>query len=119
MLTENRRLLRLVSILYAHLEKKASLAGLISFKQMANREFGELSTLICRLFPTLDGEQALKFLQLQLAAAIGLYTMTDLWDTQRQVLEKPEFQHFQIDFKASLREAIGHLLEGMLKQGVK
>ncbi len=114
-LTGNQRLLRLVSVLYGHLEKKSSLEGLIDFKQMANHEFGELSDLLCRLFPTLGGEQALKFLQLQLAASIGLYTMTDLSETQRQVLERPEFEHFKIDFAVCFREAVEYLIQGFLK----
>ena len=83
--------------------KKASRESLIGFKQMANEEFSQVSAVICRLFPDLSGEQALTFLQQQLAASIGLYTMTDLSVTQKQVLEMPEFQHFQLNFADSFR----------------
>lgn len=113
-LTRHERLLRLVSVLYAHLEKKSSKEGLIGFKQMANREFGELSVLICRLFPILKKEQALRFLQLQLAMSIGLYAMTNLSETQQKVLDRPEFQHFKIDFAASFQEAVAALIQGLL-----
>lgn len=115
-LTGNQRLLRLISVLYDHLEKKSSRKALIGFKQMANDEFGELSALLCRLFPSLDSNRALKFLQLQLAASIGLYTMTDLSKTQQQVLDRTEFQHFKIDFEDSFQEALTYLLQGLLKQ---
>jgi len=112
-LVRHERLLRLVSVLYAHLEKKASRESLIGFKHMANHEFGELSTVLCRFFPDLTSEQALTFLQQQQAASIGLYTMTDLSATQRQVLEMPEFQHFQLDFAESFRSAVIYLLSGL------
>jgi len=113
-LMRHQRLLRLVSVLYAHLEKKASRESLIGFKKMANHEFSQLSDLLCRLFPDLPSEQALTFLQQQLAASIGLYTMTDLSATQRQVLEMSEFQHFQLDFAESFRTAVTCLLKGLL-----
>jgi len=113
-LIRHKRLLRLVSVLYAHLEKKASRESLVGFKQMANQEFRQVSVVLCRLFPDLPEEQALTFLQQQLAASIGLYTMTDLSATQRQVLEMPEFQHFQLDFADSFRLAVTYLLKGLL-----
>lgn len=113
-LAGHQRLLRLISVMYAHLEKKTSIEGLIDFKQMANKEFGVLSDLLCRLFPALDPGRALKFLQLQLATSIGLYTMTNLSETQQQVLDRPEFRHFQIDFAASFQEAVASLIQGML-----
>ena len=112
-LVRHKRLLRLVSVLYGHLEKKASRAGLIGFKQTANREFGQLAAILCRLFPSLDEVRALKFLQQQLAASIGLYTMTDLSATQREVLDLPEFNHFKVDFTDSFREAVIFLLKGL------
>lgn len=113
-LIRHKRLLRLVSVLYAHLEKKASRESLVGFKQMANQEFRQVSVVLCRLFPDLPEEQTLTFLQQQLAASIGLYTMTDLSATQRQVLEMPEFQHFQLDFADSFRLAVTYLLKGLL-----
>jgi TetR/AcrR family transcriptional regulator len=114
-LTGHQRLLRLISVMYAHLEKKSSFEGLLDFKQMANSEFGLLSDMLCQIFPDLDPGRALKFLQLQLAMSIGLYTMTDLSKTQQKVLDRPEFQHFKIEFAASLQEAVGYLLKGLLK----
>jgi len=113
-LMRHQRLLRLVSVLYAHLEKKASRESLVGFKKMASHEFSQVSALLCRLFPDLPSEQALTFLQQQLAASIGLYTMTDLSATQRRVLEMPEFQHFQLDFADSFRTAVTCLLKGLL-----
>ncbi|MFH1985044.1 MAG: hypothetical protein ABIL58_24670 [Pseudomonadota bacterium] len=112
----HRRMMGLVSILYVHLEKKATIQNLIDFKRMANNEFGMLSDLICRLFPALGRGDALNFLQLQLAAAIGLTTMTTLSETQREVLAMPEFQHFKIDFATAFRETIAHLLHGMINR---
>lgn len=110
----HRRMMSLVSILYGHLEKRASIENLIDFKRMANDEFGMVSDLICRLFPLLGSVDALGFLQLQLAAAIGLSTMTTLSETQHQVLAMPDFQHFKIDYEVCFRETVAHLLHGIL-----
>jgi hypothetical protein len=73
---------------------------LVDFKKRANEELMALSEFLCGLFPSLALEKISEFLNLQLAAAIGLYQMTNLSEVQRIVLEYPEFKHFQLDFKA-------------------
>ncbi|MDH4219370.1 MAG: TetR family transcriptional regulator [Candidatus Aminicenantes bacterium] len=108
------RLLNLISILYTHLEKNSSLQNLIDFKKRANEELMTLSELLCGLFPLLTLEKVAEFLNLQLAAAIGLYQMTNLSEVQRIVLEYPEFEHFKLDFKVYFQKTVEHLLQGLL-----
>lgn len=73
-----------------------------------------LSELLCRLFPKLTLEKVAEFLNLQLAAAIGLSQMTNLSEVQRIVLEYPEFEHFKIDFKVYFQKTVELLLQGLL-----
>jgi len=108
------RMLNLISILYAYLEKNSSIESLIDFKTMAKNEFKVLSELLCGLFPTLRIENAVKFLNMQLAASIGLYTMTNLSEAQQKVLEYPEFEHFKVDYDTYFKESIKYLLQGLL-----
>jgi AcrR family transcriptional regulator len=108
------RMLSLISILYDFLEKNSSIESLIDFKTMAKDEFRILSELLCGLFPTLSRQNAVKFLNMQLAASIGLYTMTNLSATQQKVLEQPEFEHFKVDYHIYFKEAVEYLLQGLL-----
>ena len=86
---KHERMLKLISILYTSLEKNSSLQSLINFKKRANEELMTLSELLCGLFPSLTLQKVAEFLNLQLAAAIGLYQMTNLSEVQRIVLEYP------------------------------
>ena len=108
------RMLNLISILYDYLEKNSSIESLMDFKTMAKDEFRILSELLCGLFPNLSIENAVKFLNMQLAASIGLYTMTNLSATQQRVLEYPEFEHFKVDYHVYFKEVVKYLLQGLL-----
>ena len=108
------RMLKLISILYAYLEKNSSFESLVEFKKMAKEEFKILSRLLRKLFPSLSVENALKFLNMQLAAAIGLYTMTNLSPVQQKVLEDSEFDHFRVDYDIYYKETVGFVLQGLL-----
>jgi len=88
------RLLNLISILYIHLEKNSSLQSLIDFKKRSNGELMALSVLLCGLFLSLTLEKVSEFLNLQLAAAIGLSQITNLSEVLRIALEYPEFKYF-------------------------
>ena len=103
-----------ISILYDYLEKNSSIESLVDFKTMAKEEFRILSKLLCGWFPTLSIENAVKFLNMQLAASIGLNTMTNLSKAQQKVLENPEFEHFKVDYNIYFKEAVEYLLQGLL-----
>jgi len=109
------RLIRLLSILHNVLEKNLSVKSLTEFKRGAKEELFLLAEVLCNVFPQLTIETASKFLQLQLAAAIGLFQMTDLSEVQQKILEQPEFSELKMDFAASFQETVKHLLNGTLK----
>jgi len=108
------RMLNLISILYDYLEKKSSIESLTDFKAMAKDEFGILSELLCGLLPALSMENAVKFLNMQLAASIGLFTMTNLSEAQQSVLAYPEFENFRVDYNIYFKEAVEFILQGLL-----
>ena len=110
----HERKLNLISILYDYLEKKSSIESLTDFKAMAKDEFGILSELLCGLLPALSIENAVKFLNMQLAASIGLHRMTNLSEAQQKVLENPEFEHFKVDYNKYFKETVEYLLQGLL-----
>ena len=71
--------------------------------------------LLCRLFPTLTPEKARDFLNMQFAAAIGLFQMTDLSDLQKEVLGYPEFEHLKVNFAPAYTQAVEYILAGILR----
>ena len=110
----HKRMVRLIPILYDYLEKKASVESLIDFKRMAKDELILLSELLCRLFPQLSTQKAAEFLNMQLAASIGLYKMTNLSEAQKEVLAYHEFEHLRVDYEPYLKQSVEYLLHGLL-----
>ncbi|BBM81792.1 TetR family transcriptional regulator [Candidatus Uabimicrobium amorphum] len=108
------RMQDLISILYAHLEKKSSLETLVSFKKMVVSEFGILCGVLQSIFPKLSVANAIKFLQIQLALSIGLYTMTDLSPTQEKVFEITEFAHLKMGYPQYFKQSLVYMLRGLI-----
>lgn len=108
------RMRDLISILYAHLEKKSSFETLVNFKKMVVVEFEILCQLLQRIFPKLSIENAIKFLQIQLALSIGLYTMTDLSPNQQKVLEVTEFSHLSMQYPRYFKQSLVYILQGLI-----
>ena len=113
-LARHERLLRLFSILYTSLERNSSLESLTAFKTTVKEAIEALSELLCGIFPTLTPDKAGEFIHLQGALAIGLYPMTHLSDVQRQAIRAAGFEGEAIDFDVHLRDAVEHLLRGLV-----
>jgi TetR/AcrR family transcriptional regulator len=110
----HERLIKLLAILHNSLEKNVSIEKLTEFKRGAKEELFVMAEVLCSLFPKLTIEKAANFLELQIAAAIGLFQMTDLSEMQQQILEDPEFAVLKLDFAISFQEAVEYLLNGKL-----
>ncbi|MFZ2148513.1 MAG: hypothetical protein WAV28_14960 [Sedimentisphaerales bacterium] len=113
-LSKHKRLLELLSILHSFLEKNVSEQSLVDFKRRAIDELKVLSELLCKMFPALSPEKAGEFLELQLAAAIGLYQITNLSEMQQRVLEYPEFRNLKVDFNSYSQKTVECLLQGLM-----
>jgi len=110
---KHERFVKLLSILHNVIEKNVTIEKLTEFKRGAKEELFILAEVLCSIFPELTIEKAARFLQLQLAAAVGLFQMTDLSETQQQILDNPEFSVLKIDFAAAFQETVEHLLSGI------
>lgn len=113
-LSRHKRLLDLLSILNSFLEKNVTEDILVDFKRSVSSEVRVMSELLCKMFPAMSREKAGQFLELQLAAAIGLYQITNLSELQHKVLEYPEFRHMKVDFSDYFKKAVENLLRGLL-----
>jgi len=110
----HKRMQDLISILYDFLEKNASIERMVEFKRLANDEYTIITGLLCNLFSALSPQKAVKFLNMQLAASIGLYRMTNLSAEQKEVLAYPEFKHLKVDYTVYYQECVEYLLKGLL-----
>ena len=110
----HERMQDLISILYDFLEKNASIERVVEFKRLASDEYTIVTGLLCSLFSALSPQKAVKFLNMQLAASIGLYRMTNLSTGQKEVLAYPEFKHLKIDYHVYYQECVEYLLKGLL-----
>ena len=113
---DHGRLLDLISILHVFLEKNTTVENLVAFKTLVTKELESLSGLMIRLFPEMTPEKVLRFFHLQLAAAVGLHQMANLSEVQSEVLQKPEFKHFQVDFGLFFQDAVRYILKGLLTE---
>ena len=110
----HERMQDLISILYDFLEKNASIDRMVEFKRLANDEYTIVTGLLCNLFSALSPQKAVRFLNMQLAASIGLYRMTNLSAAQKEVLAYPEFKHLKVDYTVYYQECVEYLLKGLL-----
>lgn len=111
---KRKRLIDLVSLLHTFLEKNVSKDHLVDFKRSITVELQAVSDLICKLLPEMTPLKVMRFTNMQMSLASGLYQMTNLTDLQREVLDDPEFEHFKVDFDSHLRDATEYLLRGLL-----
>ena len=86
LLVENRRMIKLCTILYTALEPNVSLQALTAFKRATLEEFGVLTESLIQSFPFLTPDTAFEFLFAQLSLAIGAYPMMDLTEKQRDAM---------------------------------
>lgn len=108
------RMLKLVSILNTFLEKNITFEKLVEFKRSLISEITVLSRHLISLFPELNEEKAIMFLNLQFAVASGLIQMCDHTDDQKRVLNMSEFAVVKIDFDSHFLKATEFLLAGLL-----
>lgn len=113
-LVKHKRLLGLLSILFADLEKNASFESFMNFKFKTKEEMGRVITLLCNIFPKLDEQKATRFIYLQMSSAVGLYQMTDYSDVQLKAFKHPELKQFKVDFKPLYKEAVTYLIKGFV-----
>lgn len=113
-ISRNKRFIELHGILFPFLENHSSIDRITDFKLKIKNELTTLTGLLCRIFPKLTPENAVRFLHLQFASAIGLYQMTNLSEVQKKVLERPDLKEMRVDFDECYKESVQHLLSGLM-----
>jgi AcrR family transcriptional regulator len=113
-MNEHQRLMRLLSLLYLHLEKNAPLESLVEFKQVLIGELSSLIELLCARFSGLTPEAAEEFVAVAVATASGLYPMTHLSDKQKQAAQIAGFGCYDGRFASYYRNAVESALNGAL-----
>ena len=113
-LVKHKRLLSLISILFADLEKNACFESFINFKLACKDEIEKVTSLLTSALPRLSVEEATRFMYLQMSSAVGLYQMTDYSEIQLEAYKHPELKQFKVDFKPLYKEAVTYLIKGFL-----
>ena len=118
-MTENPRLMRLLSRTATVLERNLSAEIMADFK-IRLRVFSErLQALIHGALPLVSQEQAAFFLRFFLAFCAGLWPMAHPSPVLDKVLERPDLASMRIDFRQDLEMGLRTLLEGFAATAVK
>ena len=113
-LIKHKRLNRLIPILYNNIEKNSSYENLLQFKERFRVELSILTEKIISLFPMLNDEKVMEFLRLQIAISIGLFSMTNISEVQKNMLDKPEYSFMKVEIQKHMKMAIEHLITGVI-----
>lgn len=113
-ISKNKRFIELHGILFPFLETHSSIEKITDFKLQIKNELVTLTRLLCRIFPSMTDENAVRFLHLQFASAIGLYQMTNLSEVQKKVLERPDLKEMKVEFDECYMESVNYMLKGLL-----
>ena len=73
LLMDNKRLIKLISILYEHLEKHASYESLLNFKTHFQKEYFPVVEYLSEKIEGFSTDKVIEFTNLQSALAIGLF----------------------------------------------
>ena len=99
-----KRLLGLMSKQFTDLEKNSSVEKLIDFKKSYFPLMQNILDILCEQLPMLDKNQTDTFMKTNLIYAIGLFSVCDMSDNQKKVLEIMEIDFKKPDFVKTLTE---------------
>jgi len=111
---KRKRLAGLISILFTTLEKNATVDNLIDFKMSLKDNLAVLTGLLCGLFPAMSEEKALRFIQFQMAAAIGLYPMAKMTEKQMAAMKAADLEKTKKNFTLEFKTAVRYFIEGLI-----
>jgi hypothetical protein len=105
-LSEQKRMNELYSILFTILEKNVSLESVIAFKQNMFSDVRPLINLLQQLFPKATFVQLQEFMMFQFSLAIGYYPMCHLNQIQIEATQAINPEYTAPDFKKEYQNAI-------------
>src|SRR5262249_35852330 len=109
-LVGRRRLLAMIGLLHAVLERNAPVDAVIAFKRAVLVGVLEVAAALPARLPWLSIEEAAR-LQLRIhGAVVAFRQMADLTDGVREALEQPDLALMRVDVERDLRDLIRDLL---------
>lgn len=112
-LYQNKRLIKLLSLLNVMVEKASTLTALETFKQDLYSNFSRMRVTIKRVLPDLSDRQFKQFMKYQMYYALALYSSTVLNEKQRQALKMAGLLYYKRDFITEFAEYIEVIILGI------
>lgn len=110
---QNKRLVKLFSLLTIVLEKSSTLTAFETFKQDFYSNFSQLRVIIKRLLPDLSNEQFRYFIHYQMHYALGQFSSIVSNEKQRQALKVAKSSCHKRDFVLEFAEYLEVIITGL------
>lgn len=110
---QNKRLVKLFSLLTIVLEKSSTLTAFETFKQDFYSNFSQLKIIIKRLLPDLSNEQFRYFIHYQMHYALGQFSSIVSNEKQRQALKVAKSSCHKRDFISEFAEYLEVIIVGL------
>ncbi|MBQ4848105.1 TetR/AcrR family transcriptional regulator [Pseudoalteromonas sp. MMG005] len=111
--SEHPKLMDLMPILFSSLEKNSSYEQLQAFKRLSKNLLYRITLEISRIYPSVQGEKAFKFLNLGYAATVNCWTANSQSEALKKLYEDEEFKDLKPNFEYDLSESITIVIRGL------
>ena len=115
-LAEFPRMCELMSVLASVLEQNLSEQALLEFKLESMQLAVGIVAQIHRVLPTVKQEKLLLLTETLIALVAGLWPLGNPSPLVQKVMEHPQLQPFQMEFKTSLQRSLILVLQGASQQ---
>ena len=115
-LAEFPRMCELMSVLASVLEQNLSEQALLEFKLESMQLAVGIVAQIHRVLPTVKQEKLLLLTETLIALVAGLWPLGNPSPLVQKVMEHPQLQPFQMEFKSSLQRSLILVLQGASQQ---
>ena len=115
-LAEFPRMCELMSVLASVLEQNLSEQALLEFKLESMQLAVGIVAQILRVLPTVKQEKLLLLTETLIALVAGLWPLGNPSPLVQKVMEHPQLQPFQMEFKTSLQRSLILVLQGASQQ---
>lgn len=112
-LYQNKRLVKLFSLLTIVVEKSSTLTAFETFKQDFYSNFSYLRVIIKKLIPDLSNEQFRYFIHYQMHYALGQFSLVVSKEKQRQALKVAKLSCHKRDFISEFAEYLEVIIIGL------
>lgn len=112
--SEHPKLMDLMPILFSSLEKNSSYEQLQAFKRLSKNLLYRITLEIGRIYPSVQGEKAFRFLNLGYAATVNSWTANTQSEALKKLYQEEEFRDLKPNFEYDLSESITIVIRGLI-----